>query len=314
MFRSLHGAVTQHGFSGRRGSQLQYLSVAAGAAIVGLVLWEVFHDLFHPAGRAALTAAVGRAYFAMLRGKRYRLSLAGPLVLVTVILLWVAGLVAGFALIYLPFFPDGFRTSAGVIPPAVNPVMTTLYISAETLTTLGYGDLPPHDVGLRVIATMEGLVGFALVTASVSEIVLIYPALTRMRHLALGVSHVVRGEAYSGVRLADTGSDVILSGLASGVTHARIDLIHFPVIYFFAPQSEDASIARWTRALARFAGEAGASDRPAHVRFAAATLDKSLDDLSSLLENQFLKSAKGRPRNEIFAAFARYHDVDRPAE
>lgn len=182
------------------------------------MLWEVFHDLFHPSGRAALTNAVARTYFKLLRGSRGRLSAAGPLTLVTVILIWVAALVVGFALIYLPFFPDSFRTSTGGVPSTGGALATALYISAETLTTLGYGDFPPHANPLRVVATAEALVGFALVTASVSEIVLIYPALTRMRNLALGVCHTVNGEAKSGVRLADCGSDVILAELATAVT------------------------------------------------------------------------------------------------
>jgi hypothetical protein len=244
------------------------LSVAAGALIVGAVFWEVFHDLFHPSGRAALTALVARSYFAILRGRPHRLSAAGPLTLVTVILVWVAALVAGFALIYLPFFPDGFRTASGTIPSGTSPVMSAFYISAETLTTLGYGDFPPHALLLRVITTAEGLVGLAIVTASVSEIVLIYPALTRMRTLALGVSHIVRAGSRTGVALTETGSDVILSGLATAVTQARIDLIHFPIIYFFAPVIPDASIARWTAALERFAvnGVAAAQSPACSIR------------------------------------------------
>jgi hypothetical protein len=232
---------------------------------------------------------------------------------VTVILIWVAALVAGFAFIYLPFFPDGFRTASGAIPSGTSPLMSAFYVSAETLTTLGYGDFSPHAFLLRVITTAEGLVGFAIVTASVSEIVLIYPALTRMRTLALGVSHIVRAESRTGVALTETGSDVILSALATAVTQARIDLIHFPIIYFFAPVTPDASIARWTAALERFAVNGVAAERAPPVRFAAATLNESLDDFAWLLAKQFLNMDPSRPREEIFAKFAQYHDVTRVA-
>ncbi len=289
---------------------IAWLSVPVGAVIVGLVLWEVFHDLFDPAGRAALTGVVAKAYFGILRPRRH-LSVAGPLTLVTVIFIWVAGLVLGFALIYLPFYPGDFRTASGTIPSGVHRFMVALYISAETLTTLGYGDLPPRAPGIRAVTTIEGLVGLALVTASVSSIVLIYPALTRMRHLALSVRNVVMAEPSTGISLASTGSDVILSGLASGVTHARIDLVHFPIVYYFAPVVPDASIAKWTGALCLFAREAGSPDRPAHVRFAAAALDSALDHLASLLAEQFLGLGADCPREEIFDAFARYHAVER---
>ena len=39
----------------------------------------------------------------------------------------------------------------------------------------------------------------------------------------------------TGMSLLDTNSDLILANLARDVTHARIDLMHFPVTYYFAP-------------------------------------------------------------------------------
>jgi hypothetical protein len=285
--------------------------VPVGAVIVAVVLWEVFHDLFHPSGAGALTNVVGRAYFRLLRGHPARLSAAGPLALVTIILVWVFALVVGFALLYFPFFPQDFRTSGGALPSGVHPFTVSMYISAETLTTLGYGDYPPHSLAMRIIATAQGLVGFAILTASVSEIVLIYPALTRMRHLALGVHDLVEAEKSSGIDVADTASDVVLAALSNAVTHARIDLVHFPVLYFFAPMAPDASIANWTGALERFAKEARGEDRPAHVRLVAASLDQALDDLAWLLAKRFLKIGNDCPRDQVFEALARYHGVER---
>jgi hypothetical protein len=290
---------------------MPYFSVVAGIILIVLVLWEVFHDLFHPSGRGALTACVARAYFRVLRHRRAWLSAAGPLTLVTVILIWVAVLVVGFALIYLPGMPDGFRTSTGAIPPHTHPMFLSLYFSAEVLTTLGFGDLPPHTEVFRMVATGEALVGFALVTASVSVIVLIYPALTRTHNLALGVCHLVQAEQRADVRLSETGSDTLLAGLAGEVTKARIDLVHFPITYFFVPSSDDASLAKWTGSLERFADEACRSDRPSHVRIAGNALRVALDGLAALLAQQYLAMPTDAPADEAFEAFARYHGVER---
>ena len=118
-------------------------------------------------------------------------------------------------------------------------------------------------------------------------------------------------ESNTGMTLAEAQSEILLAALASGVTHARIDLVHFPIVYYFAPSLDDASIAKWTGALARFADEGAREDRPAHVRFAAATLDNALSHLGALIAEQLLKIGRDLPRDEIFEAYAKYHAGER---
>jgi hypothetical protein len=239
--------------------------------------------------------------------------MAGPLTLVSVIASWVAGLVLGFALIFVAAYPAGFRTSTGGVPPASTRVSSAFYYSFETLVTLGYGDLVPATVPTRGVATVEALVGFGLLTASVSSIVLIYPALARLRLLARGVAHLVAAEKKVGVALGETCSDVVLNELAREVTSARIDHIHFPIVYYFAASEPQASLASWTRELVRFAAEGQAAHRSADVRLAGTVLDGALDDLAALLDNRFLHT-RSPDRERIFEAFARDHLVDRGRE
>ena len=284
-------------------------------ALVGLVLivaivCEVFKDLFHPGGTGALSDWVGRALFNGFRRLPRLLPLAGPVTLVTVIGLWVAGLVVGFALVYFHAYPGEFQTSTGHVPADSSRLLAALYFSFETLITLGYGDLVPHSKFTRYAAATEGLIGFALLTASVSSIVLLYPALARMRVLARGVSHIVDAESESGIALTATGSDTILSSLARDVTRARIDLVHFPIVYYFASHDPRASVAKWARELTRFALEGGQPDRPEHVRLAAKTLDRALHELAAILDERFLHT-KSRDRERIFDALAKDHLVDR---
>lgn len=280
-----------------------------GLVIVAAVLWEVFDDLFHPADSGALSDWIGRTLFHAFRGRRL-FPFAGPSALLAVIGAWVVGLVIGFALIYVGHFPDGFRTSTGALPPAGRPMLSALYFSFETLITLGYGDLVPQTFVLRMIATLQGLIGFGLLTASVSEIVLLYPALSRMRLLARGVSHIVAAEARTGATVARSDSDVILAGLARDVTHARIDLVHFPIIYYFATRDRDVSVATWTRHMCQLADDGLGEDATDRVRLAAAALDGALTDLAALLAERFL-SRDHHDRDAVFAAFAADHAVER---
>lgn len=75
------------------------------------------------------------------------------------------------------------------------------YFSLEVMTTLGLGDLIPTTDWLRILATGEALIGFSLVTASVSWIVLLYPALGRMRTLARRALILVNAEQSTGVQV-----------------------------------------------------------------------------------------------------------------
>lgn len=153
-------------------------------------------------------------------------------------------------------------------------------------------------------ASTEALVGFGLLTASVSSIVLLYPALARMRLLARGVSHIVDAEKQSGIPLASTDSDVVLSSLARDVARARIDLIHFPIVYFFASNDLKARVSMWVHDLVRFASEAAQEGRPEHVRVAGTALDRALDDFASIVDGRYLHT-RSRDRNVIFDALVK---------
>jgi len=281
---------------------------ALGAVIVAAILWEVFNDLFHPAGTGALADWLGRHLFNAFKHASRFLPLSGPVTLITTIGIWVAGLVVGFALIYLHSFPADFRTSTGAMPPPGSRFASVLYFSFETLITLGYGDLVPQSAMTRVLSNIEALVGFGLLTASVSSIVLIYPALARMRLLARGVSHLTGAERDVGRAVVACESDVVLNSLARDVTHTRIDLLHFPVVYFFTSNDRNAAIAFWTADLVRFALDAQAPQRPASVRHGGAVLDRALHDLAAILDERFLHTGSGS-RERIFEAFARDHLV-----
>jgi hypothetical protein len=290
----------------RTDTALEVALAVVGIVLVVAILWEVFSDLFQPSGTGALSDWLGRRLFTALKKYPRHLPLAGPIALVTVIGTWVAGLVLGFAFIYYQAYPTDFRTSTGA-PPATSPRWSSaLYFSFETLVTLGYGDLVPSGAVTRGVATVEALVGFGLLTASVSSIVLLYPALARMHALARAVAHIVAAERETGIALVDSGSDLVLNTLARGIVRARIDLLHFPIVYYFAAKDPNGSIAKWMADLTRFAAEARIASRPIHVRHAGVALDAALHDLAALLDDRFLATHSGN-RERIFESFARDH-------
>jgi hypothetical protein len=287
----------------------ELLTTGPGLIIIAVTVSEVFKDLFHPTSCGALSDWLGRHIFSLLRRRPRSLPLAGPLTLLLVIGAWVFLLVLGFALVYYGNFPHAFRTSTGQIPPRSPQFLTSLYFSFETLVTLGYGDLIPQTTVMRFASSSEALIGFGLLTASVSSVVLLYPALSRMRLLARGVAHLVAAERATGISLLDTHSDLILANLARDVTHTRIDLMHFPLLYYVAPTEKDASVAHWMPQLVRLAHAGLSETLPNHVRFAAAALDGALDDLAAILAERFV-GTRFPDREAVFLAFAQDHAID----
>ena len=291
---------------------LDELIACFGALLIIGVIWEVFRDLFHPANGGALSDWVGRNLFRLLRRIRMQPA-AGPLTLVSVIASWVLLLGLGFALIYNLGYPEHFRTSSGAVPPSSPGFVSALYFSFETLVTLGYGDIVPNSTTMRLIAASEALIGFGLLTASLSSIVLLYPALSRVRLLARGVFHLVEAERRTGVAITGGASDGLLAGLARDVTNARIDLVHFPITYYFATGEPQASSAYSLPQLARVAREGLSPDAPPQTQLAAGALDSALTDLARLLAERFL-NMESTDRDAVFRALARDHAIDHATE
>lgn len=163
-----------------------------------------------------------------------------------------------------------------------------LYFSLEALTTLGFGEITPTAWWLRFLVTLEALFGLALVTACVSWIVLLYPALSRMRLLARGAVLLSSAAEKTGVSAISSESDAMLLQLAMQVVRTRVDLIHFPILYYFYATKPESSLARALPLLFKFSEEGRAMRDGDRTRLSAAMLRNSMEDLGDLLNRRFL--------------------------
>jgi hypothetical protein len=189
--------------------------------------------------------------------------LAGPLSLVVVIFCWAFLLSLGFAFIYWGSFPDAFQLGTGRDPKQEHAFRSVLYFSLEVLTTLGLGDVAPKPEWLRLTVAMHALLGISLITASISWVVLLYPALGRMRSLARHVSILARAEQVTGFDAIDSGDpEYLLSDLAMELVRTRVDLVHFPIIYYFYSDRETVSLASTIPNLVHFAEDGAAWSGP----------------------------------------------------
>jgi hypothetical protein len=263
-----------------------------GTSILGLVvvvwaLWETFQDLFQPSGSGSLSSFVGRRLFQIARRVRWMLPVAGPLSVVVVIACWAALVAAGFALIYWGRSPGAFSADATEPRDALGRFAAVLYFSLATLTTVGSGSLAPKTDWVRLMTAIESLIGISLVTASITWITLIYPALGRMRTLARRLSAFGKAQEQTGIPVVSGNTEALLGDFAQSIIRMRVDFIHFPLIYYFRAETEEASLPDSLGQLVSWAELASRENQPERVRLSGNILKIALLDLAKVLAVRF---------------------------
>ncbi|MFI9209264.1 potassium channel family protein [Streptomyces sp. NPDC053253] len=285
---------------------MTWLATPAGAVLVLFILRDVFHTLWHPTRHGGLSklVMVSLWWLSPRLGRRRRpAGLAGPLGMVTVVATWALTVAVGWGLIYWPHMPEEFSYAAGLVPSEHAGPLDALYISLVTLATLGLGDIAPTSGWLRVLAPMEALVGFVLLSATVAWILGIYPALARRRALALRLSHVRRSRATARALDSDGGA-ALLDGLASALSTITVDFLQYAESYYFHDGDENTSLPRQLHYAVGLADQATGAHHP-DVRLSASVLRRALEDLAVVLDDRFLRTGEGPER--VFAAYADAH-------
>jgi hypothetical protein len=281
--------------------------IALGLAIILFTVREMFNDLFHPTQSGAFSEWMASRIFRLYRRWPSMLPTAGPLSVALVIAAWAMLLATGFALIYWARFPTDYTVPAGAAPTGSDRWWWSFYYSLEMMTTLGLGDLRPNPTWLKLLSVFHTLIGFSFVTASITWIVLVFPALRRMRTLARKASTLRDAEERTGVSVVSAGMHVVLAGMAEEVIQLRVDLVHFPLLFYFYAQDSRASLPRSLFSLMRFANEGAESGRDDLVRLAATGLSIALSDLADLIGDRL--DCKDRSPEVVFQTFAELHSV-----
>ena len=270
---------------------MEWVITVLGVGLVIVVVRDVFHTLFHPVGHGSIAPQVMKLVWRLLRlfpSDRRIASLTGPLGITAVIITWGVTAVLGWMLIYFPQMPNAVSYSSELNPAERNELIDSLYLSLVTVATLGFGDIVPTSPWLRVAAPLEALFGFMLVTAAVSWVLQIYPALHRRRVLALQLS-TLRQARRSDTSLAEIDSIPIdvLTTVAASIVEARNDFTQYGATYYFRDLEADASLAASLGYATDLAAEAAASTQ-SQVRLAGAMITAAVNSLAELLDQEFL--------------------------
>lgn len=289
------------------------LATVTGLTCIAIALRDILHELYHPTGSGllarSLRRAIWRAFHWYARGRTTRLRMAGPAVLVATIFCWAVLVVIGFSLLYLPFLPEHFQYATPLVPAREDGLGTAVYLSLVALSTLGFGDITPTHVLLRIAVTMEAFLGFVLLTAGISWTLSMKPVLAQRRALAMRIATLREADRRSGTSLDQLhAADLrtLLMQLTDGLTTAVARLRQSPESYYFHPGDDDASLAAMLPYLRSDVIDAAGRSQDRSVRFHAVALENAVERLAAVVADQFL-TLKTASVDQILEAYARDH-------
>jgi hypothetical protein len=188
-------------------SPLRWLQLALGLALVWIVLRDLFVGVIVPRpARGSLRPSnllvrwswrawrwIGNRSTDTVT-REARLGAFGPAVLILLLVAWVVGLVIGYGLVL-----NAVREQLDPVP--ANPV-TTLYFSAISFLTIGYGDIVPTGPMARAVAIIEGATGLGVVAVVISLLFSLYGSFQRREVLIITLD-ALAGAPPSGVVLLE---------------------------------------------------------------------------------------------------------------
>jgi hypothetical protein len=165
---------------------MNVISLILGLLCLSEVLVDAFQTIILPR-RASGRVRISRVFMTLTwspwrwiaarmrptRGRESFLSYFGPLSLLLLVVVWAAGLIVGFALLYHGIgspFTDAHSIGAWE---------TDLYVSGTTLFTLGLGDVVPLSVFARLLVALEAGTGLAFVAGVIGYLPVLYGAFSR---------------------------------------------------------------------------------------------------------------------------------------
>lgn len=161
---------------------------------------------------------------------------------------WIGILLLGSALVVWPLLGSDLVSSNGSTPTNFS---VALYYAGYSLTTLGVGDLVPVSDRLRLFTVTLALIGFSVVTLTLTYFLSVYSALVRRNVVSQTLHHMSGGSGRSGDLVAGLGHggnfDEARSQIATVATGV-LDIVEsnesYPVLQYFRMNHTRYAVAR----------------------------------------------------------------------
>ena len=177
-----------------------------GALVVAWILNDVLQSVVVPRPTPGLrpTTILARLTWPAWRSLAERRPTAGrermlaqyaPLLLVTLLGVWIVGLVFGFGLL--------FHAMRAQIEPQPEDLLAAMYFAGTSLLTVGFGDVVALGVPARALSIVAAASGLGVVALSISFIFSLFASFQRREALVVTLDQRA-GAPPSGVRLLET--------------------------------------------------------------------------------------------------------------
>ncbi|MFP4070516.1 MAG: potassium channel family protein [Desulfovibrionales bacterium] len=232
----------------QNGGSMNVLFLVLGVVLLALAVIDLlWTTLWVDGGAGPLSSRVSTWLWHILQkvsGRRSRaLSLAGPLMLVTSLCMWVVLLWAGWTFC----FAGG---DVSLIDARDNEPVTwpgRIYFVAFTMFTMGNGDFYPKDGFWQIVTGLTTANGMLVVTLAISYVLSVLSAVSQKRSFASGVTGLGM-QSISFVEKGWDGNDfhsleLPLSSLALQLDRLADQHKTYPILHYYHSEKSDTASA-----------------------------------------------------------------------
>lgn len=239
---------------------------AAGILILALTVLDALLTVLDASGRSIFSARTYRMFwwvwrhFARLLPRQMSqqaLSMAAPLMIATMISLWIGGVVTGFALIFYGGMSFGEVITGGGSQPSLPAAFRLSWV---TLSTIGFVEISPSNMAYSVAVALEALLGSVILTFSITYFLSVHRSVLEYDRLVADLSHrmLPGGDPIDTVaeHLASGDAEALerwLERLNEGLIGMHQGLSRYPIVYFYRPRWRERSLPRTLRTLGELA-------------------------------------------------------------
>ncbi len=225
---------------------MEWLLVPVGVALILTGVTDVFFTVLHYDGFGFLSSRLNNRLFRVVRfatrplPRGYRdlgLSLAAPAMIPVTIVVWILLISLGYAMIYYAGMSEQTFIFASGLKPSFG---SAVYVSGVSISTLGFGDITPVGFLYQALTVSEALIGFGILTISITYVLGIYGVLQQLGVLSAGLYHQAHDSSDPLSILAPHFPDGQHRGLETHVMQLHRGLVEiyegirrYPIVYYY---------------------------------------------------------------------------------
>jgi hypothetical protein len=234
-----------------------WLEQTIGVALLLLILVDVFLTvLYARMGAGVFSPRLARVIWRAFRGAARPfgrragklLSFCGPIILVTVLIVWGLSLTLGTALIIHPKLGSSVTETTGTTP---RDFATALYAGGGSISIVGGSNFEPKTAGFRLLFLVDSLVGMSVISLTVTYLLQVYNALYRRNATAFAL-HLASAETADAVEILvglapenqAAGGYTNLSAMASEIAGVKESHHFYPVLFYFRFPDAQYAVSR----------------------------------------------------------------------